>query len=60
MTAHTIAHELQQTLDTYFDALTAAGKACPPPGPRQAVPVQRLAEGGGRRALPRRAARAAR
>jgi len=32
MTAHTIAHELQQTLDTYFDALTAAGKACPPDG----------------------------
>lgn len=30
MTAHTDAHALRQTLDAYFDALTAAGEACPP------------------------------
>ena len=60
MTAHTIAHELQQTLDTYFDALALAGTPVPPRGQGQGQPVQRLAEGGGRRALPRRAARAAR
>lgn len=30
MTAHTIAHELRTTLDTYFDTLALAGKPPPP------------------------------
>lgn len=60
MTAHTIAHALRTTLDTYFDTLAAAGKPVPPLGQGQGQPVQRLAENGGRRALPRRAARAGR
>lgn len=30
MTAHTDAHALRQTLDTYFDALARAGKPAPP------------------------------
>lgn len=59
MTAHTIAHELRTTLDTYFDALALAGTPAPL-GQGQGQPVQRLAEDGGRRALPRRAARAGR
>lgn len=29
MTAHTIAHELRTTLDTYFDTLALAGKQPP-------------------------------